>query len=411
MRRLAWLLLVVIGCTVAATAPAQTPARGVTVFEGARVIVGDGRPPIDNASLVVDGTRFVQVGRAADVKVPAGAARINLAGKTAMPAIIDTHTHLGQTRDALLNDLRRRAYFGVGAALSLGQDTGDAPYQVRAETLPGVARFFTAGRGVTAPEPGRTTAPYWVTTVAEARTAVQENAGRKVDIVKIWVDDRMGKVKKLSPELYGAVIDEAHKRGIRVIAHIYTLDDAKATLRAGLDAFAHGVRDKDLDEEFMALVKQHRQLVLGPNMPDRGVAADIEWLRPSLPAAEFDALQKGNTDRPDAQAFWGIQARNLAKMSAAGVQIVLGTDGNTPYAAHVEMLDMAKAGMTPMQVIVAATRNGAQFLKLSDTGTIEANKSADFLVLDANPLDDISNTRRISSVYLRGAAVERSSYR
>jgi imidazolonepropionase-like amidohydrolase len=410
MRRLPSFGLFVIACVLTVRALAQVPGGAVTVFEGARVIVGDGRPPIDNAAFVVDGARIVQVGRTADVRVPAGAARVNLAGKTVMPAIIDTHTHLSQTREALLNDLRRRAYFGVGAALSLGQDTADVAYEIRSQTMPGMARFFTAGRGITAPEPGRTTAPYWVTTTAEARTAVEENAARKVDIIKIWVDDRMGTVKKLSPELYAAVIDEAHKRGIRVIAHIYTLEDAKATLRAGLDAFAHGVRDKDLDDEFMALVKQHPQLVLGPNMPDRGVVAEIEWLRSSLPAAEFEALQKGNTDRPDAQAFWGIQARNLAKMTAAGVTIVLGTDGNTPYAPHVEMLDMVKAGMTPMQVLVAATRNGAQFLKLTDTGTIEANKNADFLVLDANPLDDITNTRRISAVYLRGTAVDRSSY-
>ena len=246
------------------------------------MIVGDARAPIENASFVVNGARFVQVGRAADVRVPAGATRVNLAGKTVMPAIIDTHTHLSQTREMLIDDLRRRAYFGVGAAMSLGQDTTDASFQVRAQTMPGLARFFTAGRGITAPEPGRTTAPFWVTTTAEARKAVQDNAAKKVDIIKIWVDDRMGTVKKLSPELYSAVIDEAHKNGLRVIAHIYTLEDAKATLRAGLDAFAHGVRDKDLDDEFMALVKQHPNLVLGPNMPDRGVVADIDWLRPSL---------------------------------------------------------------------------------------------------------------------------------
>jgi len=406
------LLVPVVVAAWSVAALGQAPAtRIITVFEGARVIVGDGRTPIENASFVVNGARFVQVGKAADVRVPTGAARVNLAGKTVMPAILDTHTHLSQTREMLIDDLRRRAYFGVGAALSLGQDTTDASFQVRAQTMPGLARFFTAGRGITAPEPGRTTAPYWVTTTAEARKAVQEDAAKKVDIIKIWVDDRLGTVKKLSPELYSAVIDEAHKNGLRIIAHIYTLEDAKATLRAGLDAFAHGVRDKDLDDEFMALVKQHQNLVLGPNMPDRGVVANIDWLRPSLSAAEFQMLQKGNTNRPDAQAFWGIQARNLAKMSAAGVRIVVGTDGNTPYAPHVEMADMVAAGMTPMQVIVAATRNGAQFLKMTDAGTIEANKSADFLVLDANPLDDITNTRKIASVYLRGAAVERSSYK
>jgi imidazolonepropionase-like amidohydrolase len=409
MHRLRLVLVMAAAVAGASTLLGQAPA--ITVFEGARVIVGDGRPPIENASLVVNGQRIVQVGTAAAVRVPQGAVRVSLAGKTVMPAIIDTHTHLSQTREMLTDDLRRRAYFGVGAALSLGQDTSDVPFQMRGQTTSGLARVFTAGRGITAPEPGRTTAPYWVTTEAEARRAVQENAAKKVDIIKIWVDDRMGAVKKLPPDLYAAVIDEAHKNGLRVIAHIYTLADAKATLRAGLDAFAHGVRDKDLDEEFMAIVRQHPNLVLGPNMPDRGVVADYSWLRGSLPAGQFDALQKGNTNRPDAQAFWGIQARNLAKMHAAGVRIVLGTDGNTPYAPHVELADMVAAGMTPMQVIVAATRNGAEFLRIADAGTIDANKSADFIVLDANPLDDITNTRRISSVYLRGAKVDRSTYR
>jgi imidazolonepropionase-like amidohydrolase len=389
----------------------QAPATDVFIFEGARLIVGDGRAPIENASFLVDAGRFIAAGRAGDVRAPAGATRVSLVGKTVMPAIIDTHTHLSQTRDALLTDLRRRAYFGIGAAMSLGQDTADVPFQVRGERPPGLPRFLTAGRGISGPEPGRSTAPRWVTTLEEARAAVRDGAAKKVDMIKIWVDDRMGSVTKLSPELYGAVIDEAHKSGLRVIAHIFTLDDAKATLRAGVDAFAHGVRDKDIDDEFMALVKQRQGLVLGPNMPDRGVVVNHDWLKPALAPQDFEALQKGNTNRPDAQAFWGIQARNLAKMSAAGVSIVLGTDGNTPYAPHVEMADMVAAGMTPMQVIVAATRNGAQFLRLPDAGTIEPNKSADFLVLDANPLDDITNTRRIASVYLRGAAVDRSSYR
>jgi imidazolonepropionase-like amidohydrolase len=410
MQRLTLLALVAFSAW-SATTFGQAPAAGVTVFQGARLIVGDGRAPIENAAFVVNGTRFVEVGSAAGVRVPAGASRVNLSGKTVMPAIVDTHTHLSQTREMLIDDLRRRAYFGMGAALSLGQDTTDVSFEVRAKPLPGLARFFTAGRRITAPEPGRTTAPYWVTTPAEARKAVQENAARKVDIIKIWVDDRMDKVTKLSPELYGAVIDEAHKNSVRVIAHIYTLEDAKATLRAGVDAFAHGVRDKELDDEFMTLVKKHPDLVLGPNMPDRGVVAEIDWLRPILSAADFDGVQKGNTDRPEAHAFWNIQARNLAKMSAAGVRIVVGTDGNTPYAPHVEMRDMVAAGMPPMQVIVAATRNGAQFLRMADTGTIEANKSADFIVLDANPLEDITNTRKIAAVYLGGVAVDRSSYK
>ena len=410
MHRIKILALLIVTAW-SANALGQAPATGVTVFEGARVIVGDGRAAIENAAFVVNGTRITEVGRTGQVRVPAGATRVNLAGKTVMPAIIDTHTHLSQTREMLTNDLKRRAYYGVGAAVSMGQDIEAAPFDVRAQPIAGAARFFTAGRGITMPEQGRTTAPIWVTTDAEARKAVQDNAAKKVDLVKIWVDDRMGMYKKLTPALYSAIIDEAHKVNLRVIAHVYTLEDAKGLLRAGIDAFAHGVRDKVLDDEAVALYKNRRGLVVGPNMPDRGVATDLSWLSESIPAADLAKLQAAATNRPDVNAFWSIQAQNLAKVNAAGVRIVVGTDGNTPYAPHIEMEDMVAAGMTPAQVITAATRNGAEFMRIPDTGTIEANKTADFIVLDANPLDDIKNTRKIFAVYLRGAAIDRAPFR
>jgi len=397
-------------CSAPVTDQAPT-ATGVTVFEGARLIVGDGSAPIEDAAFIVSDARFVQVGKKGDLQVPAGAARVDLTGKTVMPAIVDTHTHLAVTREGLIDHLQRKAYWGVGAAMSLGQDTGDVAFQVREETIPNAARFRTAGRGLTMPEPGRTDAPYWVSSDAEARKAVQELAARKVDFVKIWVDDRDGKYKKLTPALYGAIIDEAHKNGLRVTAHIFDLEDGKGLMRAGIDAFAHSVRDKDIDAEGLALFKERPNIVVDPNLPDRGVAVDLSWLSDSVPAEELKKLQDAATDRPPLQQAFGIQARNLAKINAAGVRIVLGTDGNVPWAHHLEMADMVAAGMTPAQVIMASTRNAADFLRLTDAGTVETGKSADFLVLNANPLDDITNTRRIADVYLRGTAVDRAALR
>lgn len=405
------LALAVVAASGAAGAmlgAAQTPGR-TTAFDGARVIVGDGSAPIENATIVVGNGRILEVGRAGSVTVPAGATRVNLAGKTVMPTIIDTHVHLSTTREALLNDLRQRASFGISAALSLGLDPAGDPFTVRAEQPAGMARYFLAGRGITMPEPGRSDVPYWITTAAEARKAVQEQAALKVDLIKIWVDDRDGKYKKLPPELYTAVIDEAHAQKLRVAAHIFNLSDAKGLLKAGIDAFAHGIRDTDADDEVVALVKARPNVVLIPNMPDRGVAADYSWLKGSIPDGELAKIQAGATDRPEAQKAWGIQARNLKKLSNAGMTITVGTDGNTSWAPHVEMADMVAAGMTPAQVIVSATKNGAAFLRMSDTGTIAVGKNADLLVLDANPLDDITNTRKISAVYLKGAVVNRAA--
>jgi imidazolonepropionase-like amidohydrolase len=406
--------LITVAVSVAAVTlgliAAQAPqSGGVTVFEGARLIIGDGSAPIESSAFVVQGDRFTEVGRRGQVKIPAGARRVDVTGKTVIPAIVDAHTHMPSERPALVETLEHKAYWGVGALISLGTDAGDIALQVRQQPLAGAPLLRTAGRGITSPEPGRTTVPYWVTSEGEARKAVQELASRKVDIVKIWVDDRDGKYTKLTPALYGAVIDEAHKNKLRVTAHIVTLDDAKGLVRAGLDGFAHSVRDRDVDDEIVGMIKKRPDFFLIPNLPDRGVKTDLSWLD-TVPAGELKKLQEGSsTDRPALQQAFGIQARNLARLNKEGVLVALGTDGGVPWSHHLEMADMAAAGMTPMQVIVAATRNAAQVLRLADLGTIAPGKSAAFVVLDANPLDDITNTRRISAVYLRGTAIDRTA--
>ncbi|HJR69714.1 MAG TPA: amidohydrolase family protein, partial [Gammaproteobacteria bacterium] len=268
----------------------------------------------------------------------------------------------------------------------------------------------TAGRGFTAPEPGRSEVPYWITTAEEGRAGVREQAALGVDIIKVWVDDRNGQYPKLAPDIYGAVIEEAHANGLRVTAHLYYLDDAKELVRRGIDAFAHGIRDRDIDDELVALLEERPNFVVVPNLPDRGVAQDLSWLSAHLPPEQVATLQAASTDRPEAQAFFAIQARNLERLSREGVRIALGTDGNVPWGAHLEMADMVATGMTPAQVIVAATRNSAELLGLADAGTVAAGRSADFIVLEANPLDDITNTRRIRDVYLRGERIDRSAY-
>ncbi len=398
--------------TACSPAPEEMPeAVDATVFEGARLIIGDGSEPIEDAAFVVENGRFTQVGPRGQINAPAGAERVDLSGKTVMPAIVDAHKHAAGDREALVDQLQRMAYYGIGVAMSMGTDDGDLASQVREETIPNAARLRTAGRGITRPEEGRSQVPYWVTSEDEARTAVQELAARQVDMVKIWVDDRGGRYEKMTPELYGAVIDEAHANNLRVAAHIFALEDAKGLLRAGVDAFAHGVRDMDVDDEFVEMVKERPNVVLVPNLPGRGVADDMSWLSETLPAEEVEQLQEGAVDRPEAQEGFGIQARNLARLNSEGMRIAFGTDGGTPWAPHVEMEDMVAAGMTPGEVIMAATRNSAELLQLTDVGSVEAGKSADFIVLDANPLDDITNTREIAEVYLRGDAVDRAGLR
>ncbi len=424
------------------------PPAAPTLYEGARVIVDARRPPIDDGALLVEAGRVSAVGPRASVRVPANAVRVSLSGKTVMPAIIDGHVHLGYqvgttfsadnyTRETLTDQLNRYQYAGVDAVLSLGTDPPDLVDRIRDEQRAGRlggALVLFAGRGIAAPNAGPGTpelkaSAYGVTSEDDARRAVRAEAARHVDVIKIWVDDRNGTVTKLSPPLYRAVIDEAHRLGLRVVAHIFYLDDAKQLARAGIDAFAHLVRDREIDDELVALMQQHHVTQM-PNVAisENGVYAqpppwlDDPLLREVAPATVVQRVRESYARRsPEAvaraSATYGAMERSLAKLNAAGVPIVLGTDDGAvrdhfyAFTPHRELGLLVHAGLSPARVLEIATRSTAEFLKLADLGTLEPGRRADFIVLDANPLEAIANTRRIAAVYSRGAAVDRAAMR
>ena len=428
-------LLIAGGCGAG-----QEPRAGdATWFEGARLIDGNGAPPIEQAAFLIEDGAFTWVGAQGEREIPDGAEHVDLSGKTVMPALIDAHQHLGltsvragthstdnYTRANLIEHLERSAYHGVAATMSLGLEYDEAlAFDLRNAALPNAARFLTSGRGIAAtPMAGpqqeyRLGIPRGAQTAEEGHAAVEELHGHGVGIIKIWVDDRGGTVPKLEPEVYAAIIDEAHARGMRVTAHLGPttgLADAKDLLRAGVDGFAHTVRDRDVDEEYVALVREYPDVWTIPNLPGSPVFLDdLPWLSETVPRFEIENL-RAQAERLEAEgpgASFELQCRNLARNREAGMIIGMGTDSGVSvgWTTHTELRDMAGCGLTPMEVIEAATRVNAEILGLDDLGTVELGKSASFVVLDADPLEDIGNTRRITSVYLGGMRVDREALR
>ena len=285
--------------------PATPP--GLTVFSGARVIVGDERPPIENATILVQNGRIQQIGVAGSIEPPAGAPVVDLTGKTVMLTIIDTHVHLGTTRDDLMRDLRQRAYFGVSAALSLARPGRRAVPGPRRGPA-GVARYFTAGRGITMPEPGRSEVPYWVTTEDEARKAVQEQAALKVDIIKIWVTTATAAIRRCRRRSTRRSSTRRTSRPARRRPHLQPLR-RQGLLKPASTPSRTASETWTSTRNWSRWSRSARTSCSSRTCPT-AASRWIGWLSGSIPAGQLEKIQAASTDRPAAQAAWGIQARN-----------------------------------------------------------------------------------------------------
>lgn len=432
-------LLMVTSVWVAGAA-AQRNGAAATWFEGARLIKGDGSAPIERSAFLVEGDTIAWVGRSGERQPPAGATRVDLTGKTVMPSLIDGHNHIGlvnerdgsnskanYTHDNLVDQLQRYAYYGVSATLSMGLEADqELAYRLRDEVIPNAARFYTVGKGIAAtamggpPGEARLGIPWGAASEAEGRQRVQQLKARGVKFVKIWVDDREGAVPKLSPTVYRAIIDEAHKNNMQVLAHLSrtsALADAKDLFRAGIDGFVHTVRDRDVDAEYVAMIKAYPKVWTGPNIPGPGQTMDeVDRLAETLPAAQIERMRRAVQTRLAAgnrpNELFELHCRNFRKMHDAGMVIGMGTDGTGDgFGAHEQIASYVRCGMTPNEALTAATSVNARILFMDRLGLMEPGKEASFNVLNANPLDDITNTRTIDRVFLRGTEVDRKALR
>lgn len=399
---------------------------GTLAFVGGRIIDGTGAAAIENGVLITEDGKIVSMGPAATTPIPPQAERIDVSGKTLMPGFINTHGHVGQVLGLegghydygnVMRQLSLYARYGVTTVNSLGDDEYEG-FEIRNTTDPvrvDHARLMVAGP-VLAPR-----------SVEEAKRAVNGIADQNVNFIKIRVDDNLGRTDKMAPEIYQAIADESEKRGIPLAVHMYTLDDAKATLAAGADFIAHSVRDTEVDQAFIDALKT-KDVCYTPTLT-RELSTFVYEGEPAFFSDPFftrevDPELIATLREPERQArmrdnasaqHYKTQAlpmamRNLKMLSDAGVKVVMGTDSGPAmrfqgYFEHLEMQMMVEAGMTPMQVIQSATSVAADCLGLDYLGSLEEGKWADVLVFAKNPLEDIHNTETLEQVWIAGNPV------
>jgi len=423
--------LLAAACTAAdqQVSDSTTPAAaGITAFVGARIIDGSGGEPIGDGVMLVRDGRIETVGRTGDVPVPDGAEEIDVAGRTIIPGLINTHGHVGDTvgleaghysEQNVLDHLALYARYGITTVNSLGGDEALAAAVRDAENEPGLARarLMFAGPVVTA------------TTPEEAAAQVDEIAAMHPDFIKIRVDDNLGSTTKMPPAAYGAVIEAAHAHGLPLASHLFYLDDAKALLAAGSDFVAHSVRDQPVDNELIEALIEN-DVCYSPTLTreistfvyeERPAFFDDPFFRadadPEVIAALEDPERQARYRGPGPTAYkeaLQVAMLNLKAIVDGGATVAMGTDSGPParfqgFFEHLELELMADAGLTPMQILVASTGDAARCIGRDDIGTLEPGKAADFLILSENPLDDITNARSIESVWIAGNRVPRGS--
>lgn len=423
------------------------PIPDNTVLRGVRIIDGTGAPALDDMAIVIHKKKIVAIGPNSQVKTPNHAEVLDWHGKTVIPGLIDDHAHLGlvlhekgessadaYTEANVVGELYRFQRYGVTTITSLGANR-DLVYDLRKRQKQGSiggATLLTAGRGIAIEggAPPLATAPDAVdrvSTEAQAREDVRIMAKQKVDLIKIWVDSLRSTKPVMSPAIYRAVIDEAHKHHLRVAAHVYYLADAKELVDSGVDILAHSVRDTAVDQPLIDAMKAHGTWYIATLAADESSFTYIdhpELLQtafvsgaagPELTARLQDPAYRAKVESDPATAIKRQDLKtaeeNLRRMVEAGVNVGFGTDaGAFPVRIpgvmeHRELQLMVQSGLTPMQAITLATSKAAELLQLKDTGTIATGKLADLIVLDADPLTSIDNTERIAGIWHNGQRV------
>jgi len=423
---------------------AMPAMAGTVAITGVRLIDGAGGAPIDDATIVIADGRILAAGR--DVDIPADAERLDRRGRTAIPGLIADHSHVGQvggigsgaanyTREVIGAELAQFLRYGVTTVTALGNNGplfGDLRADAHAGRIAG-ADLFGVAQGIGVPDGAPPQAMLKVgpdqlfrpSTPAEAREAVTRMAAAKTDLVKLWLDDFGGSLAvKMDPAIYTAVIDEAHRRGLRVAAHVHDLADAEAIVAAGADIIAHGVRDKPVTPAFVETLKRRGVWYIATLQLDEASFAWAEaapWTKTPFIRAGLSSALVAQIDDPAwrakvladpktaaARRSLAMNLRNLKTLHDAGVKIGFGTDsGATPLrvpgvAEHRELALTVEAGLSPAEAIGIATRQAAALIGLDDRGTIQAGKRADLILLDTGPLADIGGVDGVVEVWRAG---------